>query len=114
YRPGDSHTLVLTDHGGIDDLYGTGTPAFIMNNTGVESIVASLQVPGVAGLPQVYEKAWDPRDGQVLPGWPRRVDGFPFYASPIKADVAGLGLGRSAIEGNDIYFIHDFLVCGLW
>src|SRR3989442_12489889 len=24
----------------------------------------------------------------------RSVDGFPFYASPITADVAGLGLGR--------------------
>src|SRR5439155_24770 len=113
YRTGDSHTLVLTGTGGLGDLYGTGTPAFIMNNTGVESIVASLQVPGVASLPQVYEKAWDPRDGQVLPGWPKRVDGFPFYASPITADVAGLGLGRSAIEGNDTYFIHAFQASGL-
>src|SRR2546428_203683 len=78
-----------------------------------QSIVASLQVPGVANLPQVYEKAWDPRDGQVLPGWPKRVDGFPFYASPITADVAGLGLGRSAIEGNDTYFIHAFQASGL-
>src|SRR5205823_7872522 len=58
YRTGDTHTLVLTGTGGLGDLYGTGTPAFIMNNTGVESIVASLQVPGVANLPQVYEKAW--------------------------------------------------------
>src|SRR5439155_837501 len=56
---------------------------------------------------------WDPRDGQVLPGWPKRVDGFPFYASPITADVAGLGLGRSAIEGNDTYFIHAFQASGL-
>ncbi len=113
YRTGDTHTLVLTGTGGLGDLYGTGTPAFIMNNTGVESIVASLQVPGVANLPQVYEKAWDPRTGQVLPGWPKRVDGFPFYSSPITADVAGLGLGRSAIEGNDTYFIHAFQASGL-
>jgi len=113
YRTGDTHTLVLTGTGGLGDLYGTGTPVFIMNNTGVESIVASLQVPGVANVPQVYEKAWDPRDGRVLPGWPKRVDGFPFYASPITADVAGLGLGRSAIEGNDTYFIHAFQASGL-
>src|SRR5439155_549577 len=39
YRTGDTHTLVLTGTGGLGDLYGTGTPAFIMNNTGVESIV---------------------------------------------------------------------------
>src|SRR5207244_3726772 len=113
YRTGDTHTLVLTGTGGLGDLYGTGTPAFIMNNTGVESIVASLQVPGVANLPQVYEKAWDPRTGQVLPGWPKRVDGFPFYASPITADVVRLGLGRSAIEGKDTSFIHAFRARGV-
>src|SRR2546428_10596075 len=83
-----------------------------MNNTGVESIVASLQVPGVANVPQVYEKAWDPRTGQVLPGWPKRVDGFPFYSSPITADVAGVGLGRSAVEGNDTLFFHTLPATG--
>src|SRR5207249_991561 len=41
------------------------------------------------------------------------TDGFPCYASPITADVAGLGLGRSAIEGNDTYFIHAFQASGL-
>ena len=113
YRTGDTHTLVLTGMGGLGDLFNTGTPEFIMNNTGLESITASLSVPGTANVPQVYEKAWDPVTGQVLPGWPRRVDGFPFYSSPITADVAGLGAGRSAIEGNDTYWIHAFQASGV-
>jgi len=112
YRTGDTHTVTLTGEGALGDLTGTGTPQFIMNNTGLESIVASLDVPGVANLPQVYERAWNVATGQGLPGWPKRVDGFPFYASPITADVAGLGLGRSAIEGNDTYWIHAFQAGG--
>src|SRR5438874_1725472 len=113
YRTGDTHTLVLTGTGGLGDLYGTGTPAFIMNHTGVEPITPARDVPAGANLPQGHEKPRPPRDGQVLPGWPKRVDGFPFYSSPITADVAGLGMGRSAIEGNDTYFIHAFQATGL-
>jgi len=112
YRTGDTHTLVLTGTGGLGDLLNTGKPDFIMNNTGLESITASLSVPGAANVPQVYEKAWDPTTGQTLPGWPKRVDGFPFFSSPLTADVAGLGLGRSAIEGNDTYWIHAFQAGG--
>jgi hypothetical protein len=48
----------------------------------------------------------------VVPGWPKRVDGFPFYESPVIADVAGQGT-RAAIEGNDTYWVHAFGANGL-
>ena len=107
YRPtGDTHTISLTGQGGFGDLLGTGTPQFVQSSTGLESILLALGQAGEAALPQVYEKAWDVGSGHVLPGFPQRQDGFPFYDAPIVADV-GTGSGmRDAIEANDNYFIH--------
>ena len=107
YRPtGDTHTISLTGQGGFADLLGTGTPQYVQSSTGIESILLSLGQAGEAALPQVYEKAWDVRTGAVLPSFPKRQDGFPFYDAPIAADV-GAGHGtRNAIEANDDYFIH--------
>lgn len=107
YRVADSHTIQLSGIPGVGDLTGDGVPEYVGNATGVESIEASLSVPGIADLPQVYEKAWNIADGSVLNGFPRRVDGFPFYSSPSIASVDG-GAGRSVIEGNDTYWVHAF------
>ena len=106
---GDTHTLTLTGTGAVGDLANTGTPQVVMNNTGLESILTGLGGQLGAQLPQVYEKAWTVRPGTspVVSGWPKRVDGFPFFSSPTIADVAGNG-GRAAIEGNDNYWIHAF------
>jgi hypothetical protein len=106
YRPGDTHTLTLTGQGGFGDLLGTGTPQYIQSSTGLESILLALGTAGEAWLPQVYEKAWDVRTGRLLPSFPQRQDGFPFYDAPITADVGAGGGTRNAIEANDDYFIH--------
>jgi hypothetical protein len=108
YRPsGDTHTISLTGQGGFGDLLGTGTPQYVQSSTGLESILLALGQAGEAALPQVYEKVWDVRTGALLPSFPQRQDGFPFYDAPITADVAGLPGGtREAIEANDNYFIH--------
>ena len=108
YRPsGDSHTITLTGQAVLGDINGSGHPQLVQNQTGIETIEASLSVPGQASVPQVYEKAWDLSDGSVLPGFPRRQDGFPFYEAPIVANVGGPS-ARQAIEGNDNYFIHAY------
>ncbi|HEY8739872.1 MAG TPA: hypothetical protein VIN56_04715, partial [Candidatus Dormibacteraeota bacterium] len=106
---GDTHTLTLTGTGALGDLANTGHPQVIMNNTGLESILTGLGGQLGAQLPQVYEKAWtvQPGTSPVVSGWPKRVDGFPFFSSPTVADVGGKG-GRAAIEGNDTYWIHAF------
>ena len=113
YRPGDTHTLTLTGQGGFGDLLGTGTPQYIQSSTGLESILLALGQPGQAALPQVYEKAWDVRSGALLPSFPERQDGFPFYDAPITADVGAGGGTRNAIEANDDYFIHAWGPTGL-
>jgi hypothetical protein len=112
YRPsGDTHTITLTGQGGLGDLNGDGTPELVQSTTGIESIVSSLSVPGIATLPQVYEKAWNVADGSVVSGFPRRQDGFPFYDSPVIADVGGGG-ARQAIEANDNYWVHAYSAAG--
>ena len=113
YRPsGDVSTITLSGQGGLGDLDGDGTPEVIQSSTGVPSIVTSLSVPGLASLPQVYEKAWNVSTGAVLPGFPQRQDGFPFYEAPITADLGGGGKTRAAIEANDNYWIHAWLPDG--
>jgi hypothetical protein len=111
YRPsGDTHTISLTGQGGFGDLLGTGTPQYVQSSTGLESILLALGQAGEAALPQVYEKVWDVQTGALLPSFPQRQDGFPFYDAPITADVSGgvggTGSTRDAIEANDNYFIH--------
>jgi hypothetical protein len=106
YRAGDTHTITLTGQGGFGDLQGTGTPQFVQSSTGLESILLALGQPGQAALPQVYEKAWDVGTGALLPSFPQRQDGFPFYDAPITADVGAGGGARNAIEAHDNYFIH--------
>ena len=54
----------------------------------------------------MYEKAWDVGTGALLPSFPQRQDGFPFYDAPITADIGAGGCTRNAIEANDNYFIH--------
>ena len=112
YRPsGDSHTITLTGQAVLGDLTGSGHPQLVQNQTGIETIEAALQVPGQASVPQVYEKAWNLADGSVLSGFPRRQDGFPFYESPIVANLGGPS-ARQAVEGNDNYFIHAYDAAG--
>jgi hypothetical protein len=106
-KSGDSHTITLSGQAVLGDLTGSGRPQVVQSQVGLESILGALSVPGQALLPQVYEKAWDPASGSNLPTFPRRQDGFPFYESPIVADVGGKG-ARDAIEGNDNYWVHAY------
>jgi hypothetical protein len=112
YRPtGDALTVTLTGQGGLGDLMNKGTPQFMQSSVGAESISQALGNSGQAALPQVYEKAWDVGRGSVLPNFPVRQDGFPFFDAPLAADLAGDGT-RQVIEGNDSYWIHAWDVNG--
>ncbi len=112
YRPtGDSVTVTITGQGGLGDLTNTGTPQFLQSSVGAQSISAALGASGQAGLPQVYEKAWNVGTGDVASGFPVRQDGFPFFDAPLAADLAGDGT-RQVIEGNDSYWIHAWDVHG--
>jgi len=108
---GDTHTITITGQGGLGDLHNTGVPQFMQSSVGIESILSALSFSGQAALPQVYEKAWDVSSGGVLPNFPVRQDGFPFYDAPLSADLKGDGT-RQVIEGNDSYWIHAWDVNG--
>jgi Subtilase family len=112
YRPtGDSVTVTLTGQGGLGDLKVSGTPEFLQSSIGAQSITSALGSSGQAALPQAYEKAWDVGTGAVLPGFPVRQDGFPFFDAPLAADLAG-DHTRQVIEGNDSEWIHAWDIHG--
>ncbi len=112
YRPtGDSLTVTLTGQGGLGDLRVSGTPEFLQSSIGAQSISSALGSSGQAALPQAYEKAWDVGTGAVLPGFPVRQDGFPFFDAPLAADLAG-DKTRQVIEGNDSEWIHAWDIHG--
>ena len=112
YRPtGDSLTVTLTGQGGLGDLRNTGTPEFLQSSVGAQSLTSALGSSGQAALPQTYEKAWDVGTGAVLPGFPARQDGFPFFDAPLAADVAG-DRTRQVIEGNDSEWVHAWDIRG--
>jgi hypothetical protein len=108
---GDTLTVTLTGQGGLGDLTDTGTPQFLQSSAGAQSLTQALGSSGQAALPQIYEKAWDVATGAVLPGFPVRQDGFPFFDAPLAADVAGDGT-RQVIEGNDSYWVHAWDIHG--
>jgi Subtilase family len=111
YRPGDALTVTLTGQGALGDLRNTGTPQYLQSTTGAESLSAALGVAGQAALPQTYEEAWNPSNGSVVAGFPRRQDGFPFYTAPLAADIGDDGT-EQVIESNDSSWIHAFALTG--
>ena len=111
YRPGDSLTVTLTGQGALGDLRHAGTPQYLQSTTGAASLTAGLNAPGPAALPQTYEEAWNPSNGSVVAGFPRRQDGFPFFTAPLAADLGDDGTSQ-VIESSDSYWIHAFAVGG--
>lgn len=107
YRPGDPLTVTLTGQGALGDLRHTGQPQYVQSTAGAISLTGALGSAGQAALPQTYEEAWNPGNGSVAAGFPRRQDGFPFYTAPLVADL-GVHRTSQAIESNDSYWIHAF------
>jgi hypothetical protein len=103
--------VTLTGQGALGDLGNTGKPQYLQSTVGAISITSGLNSPGPATLPQTYEEAWNPATGAVMPGFPRRQDGFTFFTSPLAADLGGDGT-RQVVESNDSYWIHAFAVGG--
>ena len=111
YRPGDPLTVTLTGQGALSDLTGRGTPQYLQSTAGAISLTDGLNSPAPATLPQTYEEAWNPGNGSVVAGFPRRQDGFPFFTAPLAANL-GAGGGNQVIESNDSYWIHAYASSG--
>jgi hypothetical protein len=62
---------------------------------------------GTAHLPQTYEKAWNATTGSVLETFPRAQDGFPFFDSPLVANLSE-SPNQAIVEGNDSGWVHAY------
>jgi hypothetical protein len=107
YYPGDPLTLELTGQGGIGDLLGDGTPRYVLSNAGAASLSLFNSDKGTAHLPQTYEQAWNVSTGANLATFPRAQDGFPFFDSPLIANLSD-SRQQAVIEGNDSGWIHAY------
>ncbi len=105
YYPADPLMAGVTGQGAIGDLDGDGEPDYMQPMAGGLSLQAALGTAGQAGLIHVFDMAWDVSTGKGLPAFPTDQDGFPFFVSPMVANV-GSGGSQAMIGSNDSYWIH--------
>ena len=105
YYGSDSITVGVTSQSAIGDLTGDGMPEFMQPTAGGATLSGALNDVGQAALAHVFDQAWNPTTGAVLDNFPTDQDGFPFYASPVVANLTDDG-NRSMITANDSYWIH--------
>ena len=105
YYGADALTVGVTSQSAVGDLNGDGKPEFMQPVAGAITLQAALGDEGQAALIHVYDQAWDPTTGVPLENFPTDQDGFPFYTSPVIANLTDDG-NRSMISSNDSYWIH--------
>jgi len=105
YYGSDGITVGVTSQSAIGDLNGDGKPEFMQPMAGGLTLTSALDKAGQAALPHVFDQAWDPTTGSTLANFPTDQDGFPFYSSPVVANLTADG-NRSMISSNDSYWIH--------
>ncbi len=105
YYPADPLMAGVTGQGAVGDLDGDGEPNYMQPMAGGISLQAALGTAGQAGLIHVFDMAWDVSTGKALPAFPTDQDGFPFFVSPMVANV-GSGGAQAMIGSNDSYWIH--------
>ena len=101
----DAAYVTATGSPAVGDLTGTGRPAVAMPQVGAASLGKALLARSVEDKIRVYDRGWDLGTGAALPGFPRLVEGLPFYATPAIADAGG-DPGNEVVEGSDSYVVH--------
>jgi hypothetical protein len=101
----------LTGQGAVGDLTGSGTPNYVLSNTGVNSFAEFNSDKGNEHLPQTYEQAFDVSTGSPLASFPRAQDGFPFFDAAIIGNLDGSSQ-QAVVESNDSGWIHAFAPSG--
>ena len=105
YYGSDALTVGVTGQGAIGDLDGNGSPSYMQPMAGGVTLSSALGVAGQAALPHTFDQAWDPVTGDTLDNFPVDQDGFPFFVSPLVANLTP-DENRSMISSNDSYWIH--------
>src|SRR5207244_36885 len=90
--------LAFTTSGAFG-MFG-GTLTYAQAGSGAASIVAALLTAG-SGQPILNkERAWNALTGQVVPGFPSKLQGLNFLGAPLFVDVTGDGLAE-IVDGGD-------------
>ncbi|MBN8868520.1 MAG: hypothetical protein J0H66_01405 [Solirubrobacterales bacterium] len=105
YYASDAITVGVTSQSAIGDLNGDGKPEFMQPVAGGVTLTTAFGDAGQAALAHVFDQAWDPLTGKTLDNFPTNQDGFPFYSSPVVANLTDDG-NRSMVAANDSYWIH--------
>ncbi|HMT04728.1 MAG TPA: hypothetical protein PKD76_04195 [Solirubrobacterales bacterium] len=105
YYGHDALTVGVTSQGAIGDLNNDGRPDYMQPMAGGLTLTGALDDAGQAALPHVFDQVWDVDSGLTFDSFPADQDGFPFYTSPVVANLTA-DSNRSMISSNDSYWIH--------
>jgi hypothetical protein len=119
----DAPFFAALGSGAFGDLTGDGLPEYVAPTGGLRKLLDviapaqqgqlpdpdSFVVEGVLAHHQLT--AWSPRDGALLPAFPRPMEDMQFIGSPAIADVDGDGVPE-AINGSGVYLVHAYRADG--
>jgi hypothetical protein len=100
----DSPLIVLIANPTLADLDGDGRPELVVPAAGFQAANA-FATGGTRSDFQHELAAWNPRTGDLLAAFPRRIDDWQFFANPIVADVNSDGRPE-IIAGSAGYYLH--------
>jgi MYXO-CTERM domain-containing protein len=101
--------IVAFSLGSFADLTGDGNLEFVMSGA---SISLALSASGARrGNFEHLLGAWDARTGAAVPGFPRVIEDYTFFANATAADVSGDAYAEALI-GTGGYYLHAADACG--
>jgi len=92
--------------GAFGDLTGDGLPEYAAPTGGVRKLLDAA-TPGRQAFGDHQIAAWNPRDGSLLPQFPRRMDDMQFLTPPALADVDGDGRA-DVVQGSGVYLLRAY------
>ena len=103
---GDAPFFGALGAGAFGDINGDGLPEYVAPTGGLRKLL-DISLPGNQSYSDHSVTAWNPRTGELLPAYPRKMDDMQFLASPAIADVDGDGIPE-VIQGSGAYLVHAF------
>lgn len=92
--------------GAFGDVTGDGVAEYVAPTAGIRKLIDS----GAAGEQSFSDHqiaAFDPRDGSLLPAFPRPMDDTQFLTAPSLADVDGDGVA-DILQGSGAYLVRAY------
>jgi len=96
--------------GAFGDLTGDGLAEYVAPTGGVRKLL-DVTAPGRQSFGDHQITAWNPRDGSLLPQFPRRMDDMQFLTPPALADVDGDGRA-DVVQGSGVYSLRAYTAEG--